>query len=400
MVELLLERWNETAGADRGLLAALDVPTLKLGDLREVLEHLAFEAHAGQDGDEGLADIPEGDLLAALRSLLGNDLGKADKALEYIENRAGLLLSQGPRGRQRQYTFPYRSFQEYLAACYLASRTDFCEQAALLARSQPGHWREVLALAARQAPPGQGVPAAGALIYSQSVAQWRVKQPPTDADWRAAILAGEQLLEIGLAAIESRPEHRAVRGWVAGWLAALVSEGQLPAIERARAGLILGKLGDPRPGVGLRPEGLPDIDWIAIAPGPFPMGNDKPETKYDDETPRFACALIREVYAISRYPVTVAQYAAFFAAGGYEQERYWTKTGWEWCRTKWLNNYQNYDILISDDIESSGVRVLRGGAFTGSRDVGFCSYRSGGLPDRRDGDVGFRVVASPFVSGV
>ena len=342
VVGLLLERWNETAGADRGLLAALAVPTLKLGDLREVLARLAFEAHAGQDGDEGLADIPEGELLAALRPLLGNDIAKADKALEYIENRAGLLLGQGPRGRQRQYTFPHRTFQEYLAACHLAGRADFCQQAARLAHDQPGHWREVLALAARQARPDRGVPAADTLIYAQGLALWRMTQPPTDADWRAAILAGEQLLEIGLAAVESRHEHRAVRERVAGWLAALVAEGQLPPTERARAGMVLGKLGDPRPGVGLRPDGLPDIDWIEIAPGLFPMGNDKPEARCNDETPRFVCSLIKKPYAISRYPITVAQYAAFVAAGGYGHEEYWTKDGWRWRQKDGVSGPRDY----------------------------------------------------------
>jgi formylglycine-generating enzyme required for sulfatase activity len=102
----------------------------------------------------------------------------------------------------------------------------------------------------------------------------------------------------------------------------------LPA-DRVKAGGVLARLGDPRPGVGLRADGLPDIVWIEIPPGPFLMGNDKPAAKYDDEVPQFTCNLIRQPYRISRYPVTVAQFAAFVLAGGYREPRFWTPAGWK-----------------------------------------------------------------------
>jgi hypothetical protein len=164
-----------------------------------------------------MGDISEGDLVAALRPLLGNSADKAALALDYIEQRAGLLLGQGEHGRQRQYTFPHRTFQEYLAACHLAGLPDFCQRAADLAREHPEHWREVLTLAARQAKTGRGVPAVDALVGCQSIGEWRRKHETGEKERRVAILAGEQLLEIGLAAVESREEHRAVRDRVAGW---------------------------------------------------------------------------------------------------------------------------------------------------------------------------------------
>ncbi len=49
---------------------------------------------------------------------------------------------------------------------------------------------------------------------------------------------------------------------------------------------------------------------------------------------QFTCNLIRQPYAISRYPITVAQYQCFVDAGGYEAEQYWTKTGWQWRQEK------------------------------------------------------------------
>ena len=44
-------------------------------------------------------------------------------------------------------------------------------------------------------------------------------------------------------------------------------------------------------------------------------------------------ATIEQSFAIARYPVTVAQFGLFMAAGGYEEPRYWGGThsdGWQW----------------------------------------------------------------------
>lgn len=71
--------------------------------------------------------------------------------------------------------------------------------------------------------------------------------------------AGEQLLEIGLAAVVRQERSRTIKVRVAGWLAALVEGGYLPAVARGYAGMVLGKLGDPREKVGRASEGLPDI---------------------------------------------------------------------------------------------------------------------------------------------
>jgi formylglycine-generating enzyme required for sulfatase activity len=340
VVKLLLQRWSESSGADRGLLDALAIPGLTLDHIREVMQHLAFEAHASCSGQEGVANIHEGELIAALRPLLG-DAGKADLALDYIEKRAGLLLGQGPRGHERQYTFPHRTFQEYLAACWLADQPDFCQRGADLAHKNPAHWREVLTFAARQAKAGRGVPAADALVHSQPVEEWSKENHAGETDWRAAVLAGEQLLEIGLAAVNVREEHRAVRRRVAGWIGALLEKGALPVPERAKAGIVLGCLGDERPGVGLKNE-VPNIDWIEIPPGPFKMGEG--EEEHD-------CKVITQPFAISRFPVTVAQYQAFVDAGGYERKdlngkRIWTDAGWKWKESEKISGPGDYDPVF------------------------------------------------------
>ncbi len=345
VVELLLQRWNETIGADRGLLDALRIPSLKLGHLREQIEHLAFEAHAANVGKEGTADIAEGDLLKAFCPLLGGSHDKAALVVAYVEKRAGLLLGQGPRERQRQFTFPHRTFQEYLAACYLARQPDFRTRAVDLARANPTHWREVLTLAARNASADAGVPVADALVHCERFEVWSRSRTPEESDWCRAMLAAEQLLEIGLASVASREERRAVRDRVAGWLVALLAKEGLPARDLAHAGNLLARLGDPRPGVGLRPDGLPDIvfEELQFPAGEFALAENRRKVQ------------IEQPYRLSRYPVTVAQFQAFVDAKGYEQDDLWPPEGPAWRDGKaelndlpewYRNEYRKLDFPI------------------------------------------------------
>jgi formylglycine-generating enzyme required for sulfatase activity len=85
-----------------------------------------------------------------------------------------------------------------------------------------------------------------------------------------------------------------------------------PAPEaRAAVGRALGRLGlDDRKGVGLTPDGLPDIDWVEIPGGEF---------VYQDGERR-TC----ESFRIGRYPITHAQFQAFLdAEDGYGDDCWW-----------------------------------------------------------------------------
>ncbi|HLF26340.1 MAG TPA: SUMF1/EgtB/PvdO family nonheme iron enzyme [Anaerolineae bacterium] len=332
VVELLLQRWNEPSGMDRSLLAALDIPTLKLSDLRAAIERMAFEAHQAHVGKEGAADIAEPVLLDAFRPLLGNSLDRARLVVDYVENRAGLLLGQGTREKIRQFTFPHRTFQEFLAACHLAGRADFLEQAVDLARAAPAHWREALVLAARLAGPGRGVPVADALVHAQSAEEYRRKgRATTEADWRAAILAGAQLLEIGLAVLDSREAYRVVRERVAGWLRALIeTPRRLSLPERIEAGNLLGRLGDPRFQVATAADGSPYIlpPIVCVKGGPFEMGSHKDEpdvysNEYSAATKNRRHRVDAPEFWIGVYPVTNAEYRCFVQAASHAAPKHW-----------------------------------------------------------------------------
>lgn len=96
----------------------------------------------------------------------------------------------------------------------------------------------------------------------------------------------------------------------AGRLLALLFDSSTPAPERAAIGRALADCGDPRPGTGVRSDGLPDIDWVPIPAGPFAFQDDD--------------LLALPAFEIARYPVTAAQYEAFLnAPDGFRKRCWW-----------------------------------------------------------------------------
>ena len=92
--------------------------------------------------------------------------------------------------------------------------------------------------------------------------------------------------------------------------------------------------------------GLPvEPQMVSIPAGEFTMGIDEAQIDHlalafdEARTWRDKGFFAREqpphrvtldAYLIGRYPVTVGQYRAFVAAGGYHHRRFWTETGWTW----------------------------------------------------------------------
>ena len=103
-----------------GLLQALGI---EKSELERALFRLAYEAHERQGRSPmrgpGTAEIQESDLLNVFNPALGGDPKKFETVVRYIRDRAGLLLWRG----EQTYSFPHRSFQEYLAASHSISPT-------------------------------------------------------------------------------------------------------------------------------------------------------------------------------------------------------------------------------------------------------------------------------------
>jgi formylglycine-generating enzyme required for sulfatase activity/energy-coupling factor transporter ATP-binding protein EcfA2 len=335
-VKLLLGRWQrarEVKSPDGELVVEPGISqTLGAGEerIRAALEALAFAVHDRQrtspERDEGPADIAEGEVLVAFKPLLGSLA--PDVLLSYLKDRAGLLVAR----REEVYAFPHRSFQEYLAACHLANGPDFAERLRGLACGDPAWWREVFLLGvgkAGQGGLGNAVAVVTALLPEapEEVAQ------PGESHWRAAVLAGQALVELRLAEkAAGQPHYAALLKRARRWLVQLVEGEKLSIRERAEAGDVLGQLEDPRPGVGVIVAGTarrPDIVWVEVPAGPFTMGStEKDDMAYDDERPVHKLTL--PAFYISRYLITNAQYGVFVADGGYDDRDNWTSEGWAW----------------------------------------------------------------------
>ncbi|MCG3212570.1 MAG: Hercynine oxygenase [Anaerolineae bacterium] len=269
--------------------------------VRRLLNRLAYEAHRQQPELTGTADVAEAGLVTGLLDLSQNPDVKPKRLIEYLRDRAGLLL---PRG-VGVYTFPHRTFQEYLAACHLTD-TDYPDTMATLARQEPNRWREVALLAGAKAARGAS---SAAWLLAEALCYREVAAENLAEDTWGALLAGHALIETAnVKQVSERNQPKLDR--VKAWLANIVEGTALPAVERAAAGVSLAHLGDPRPGVGLRPDGLPDIVWCDVPAGSFLYGDD-----------RQLVDLL--AFWISQYPVTNTQYNAFVEVGGYKNAAYW-----------------------------------------------------------------------------
>jgi formylglycine-generating enzyme required for sulfatase activity len=325
LVKLLLQqRWGNKAGTEVDLIARLGVPGLTLEQIRGVLERVAFDAHGANVGHQGCAEISEHSLISALRPLLSGSRDTAAQLVEFIEERGGLLVGLGTPGdalgNARHFSFPHRTFQEFLAACRLQSREGLARTSAELYAQSFDHWREVLPLAARLAKAERGAQAANELVRGLDVEDC---PHPRHDDWQRALAAGLMLQEIGKGALAAdalttRQTLVRVRHWLCAGLPLHPRDGALPAAQRAAMGRVLAALGDPR--FDAAHLYLPaDEHWGFVhvdADPQFRIGTRKRDAarvkaalgRAPDNEEMNEVVTPSPAFWISRYPVTVAQF--------------------------------------------------------------------------------------------
>ena len=286
-------------------------------DLKRALWRLAFAAHreGGTADTEAVADIGELQLLKTLVELHPDrSYDWAHQVVEVMQLRTGLLLERAPG----VYTFPHRTFQEYLAGAYLSVQGDFARQASHLA-TEGAFWREVVLLAV-----GKLVHVSGEIDKPRALLEelCPVQTVETNVSGRHAWLAGDALLEMGRHRLRDSAAGRDLDARVRQRLVALLRAGRMRPVERVAVGNTLARLDDPR----FRADAwyLPDepcLGFVEIPEGPFHMGSDKRRDAlaYDDEMPQHTLSL--PSYYIARYPVTVAQFRAFIETSGHAWER-------------------------------------------------------------------------------
>jgi formylglycine-generating enzyme required for sulfatase activity len=269
----------------------------------------------------------------------------ADAFLALTRVRGGLMEE-----RLGSYRFFHLAFQEYLTACYLAKTrlgeggvdgvAAFLEAGPLL----DSWWREPALLITGHFVSSNDLTNARRFVRRLAGVTPPQKQSmPLSPDLQ---LAAAEIAQ--LSCLEWLEKDVALREELSQRTAAFLTNAKImkqskPSL-RAAAAAVLGQLGDPRPGVGVK-DGLPDLAWSkVIEPGPFIMGDDK--SSWDDEKPQFTCHLITQPYHISRYPITVAQYNTFVEAGGYTQQCFWTKTGWQWREEEDITSPESYSVVF------------------------------------------------------
>lgn len=283
--------------------------------------------------------------------LSGEADGWAHRVVAFIREKGGLLDPAAGSGDLTEFSFPHRQYGEFLAGWWLVQH----------ARYEHGGSDLVARLSA---------PAGDPLCLCPTLAEWdevwrepvffsvsqllcanqeagieqlvRALAPePEGAEPDRLIIAAEILVAHGDEAAYQRTGD--FWGKVRSALCTRLVDPALAPALRDRLGSALALLGDTRPGVGgvLFGEGekaleIPDILWLPVEPPPggrFTMGSGDEDRKADDdEKPPFECPFIKEPFAISAYPVTVAQFGAFVKAGGYADKgrAWWTDDGLAW----------------------------------------------------------------------
>ena len=315
-VEVLARRWQQ---GKSGELAVFLKDNLRL---RAVLERLAYEAHRMGKGNGATADLPRGKALEILEQpeFLGTT-PLADEFLNYVDQRAGLLVGRGGRpGQPQDYSFPHRTFQEYLAGCFLLSGRDSGRQAREFFRhaAEGDYWRLAARLAMEELRYNdrRGVNQLLDLAYHLFP-----NAEPTDTQrCRASLWAANMVVLAGKEAIEKDTEGPELGPAFLQRLLTrltLLLGSTLSAPERAEAGQWLALLGDPRPEVvPTRLEDLARMEFCYVPPGAFVMGDRK--DRHRNESLDYG-------YWLGRYPVTVAQFQWFVDQGGYRQAEHWAR---------------------------------------------------------------------------
>ncbi len=306
-VELLLDVWEkqrivrDASGNIQVIQPSLEQWLKADRDkVRGLLNRLAFEAHSQQTDLVGTADIAETELVMGLLNLSDEKGLQPKQLVEFLSNRAGLLL---PRG-VGVYTFPHRTFQEYLAACHLTG-PGYPGEVAQLARTDPNRWREVVLLAGAKA-------AAGSSYALWGLVEELCHEAPgvggREAYW-GTHLAGQFLVETAdLSQLTAAQAGHLER--LRHWLVQVLTDPELPAIERAQAGRHLAQLGDPRPEV----TDIDAMQFCLVPGGPFWLGEGKEAHLVE---------FLDYDYWLGRYPVTYGQFMTFVAEGAFAQEEWW-----------------------------------------------------------------------------
>lgn len=323
---------------------------------RNKLAFIAFEMHAANAND-----LLEEDLIDMIWDGFGSaeDEKKAREAaksfVQQVTDRGGLLEEDN-----RRYGFyTHRTFREFLAGRYLAEEKTAQEQKEfLLERLGDDQWKEPVQLAV-------GFLGAGVRRANEMVRLIAGLGATDQQKAQALALAGWAFSDLSAETRQEKLSLETYQKLSAEMLAFLQANPPRAAQKlRAELGLALGAIGDPR----LRIEAfesdaraiLPEL--VSIPAGTFQMGTSEADeqklkaqnvTVWGVEKPAHLVRLSGD-YAIARYPVTNAEFAAFYQAGGYDLQKWgnaWSPEGRRWREGTWTSELRVYPEDVRKDVQ-------------------------------------------------
>ncbi len=300
-VRTLLKHWNLARGLDRPPERDLDVV-----ETVRVLAPLALWMH---ETSPGVGLLKQTALRRRLVEIYAaREWPEPEKAARQLlrdaRDHAGLLVERG----QGMFGFIHLTFQEYLAAVAIAQKGQLKRQRIveiLGARLADDNWHEVMLLA---------IGYLGIVQQSEAVAsevlRLLIAQAP-NVPGQVEIMAGEAVADTWPGGVT----HRCRAEVKEALLAAMRADARIEPKQRAKAGQVLARLGDPRAEV-MEVDGM---QFCYVPPGPFWMGSDDGN---DNEKPQHWLAL-EDGYWLGRFPVTNGQYRGFVEDDGYLQAELW-----------------------------------------------------------------------------
>lgn len=301
-VRTLLKHWNLARGLDRAAVRDLDeVETMR------VLAPLALWMH---ETSPGVGLVKEQAMRRQLVHIYkerawSHPEKAADQLLQDARDHASLLLERG----QGVYGFIHLTFQEYLAGVALGQKGQRelgPVVTALAERLDDDNWHEVMLLAIGYLGIVQQRDEAASEVLARLVAAR--PGPPGQAE----IMAGEAVADTWPGGVTPSCREAIVRTL----LAVLRQDERVKEPQqRAKAGRVLARLGDPRPEV-MTVDGM---SFCYVPSGPFWLGSD---SGGNDEKPQHKLEMERG-YWLGQYPITQAQFDEFVSDGGYAEVAYW-----------------------------------------------------------------------------
>ncbi|MCD4752777.1 MAG: SUMF1/EgtB/PvdO family nonheme iron enzyme [Anaerolineaceae bacterium] len=324
IVDLLLRRWQNYREIPTKISDELKSYLNEGKIIHRAMEHLAFLTHRLGKSNRVAADLPRRLTIDVLEEdeYLGS-AGLAEEFLNYLDQRSGLLHGCGGRmSKPDSYAFPHRTFQEYLAGCYLNRQKKVSKLRLLMEIAGEGDfWDIVFKMAIEERYHIGNDPDLAELSFQlNDQCELETERGQRLVYWSA--LLGELL---GVKTIQDYDDESLGITKGQEYLQEIrervitLFSGNLPPLERVETGNALAALGDPR----FQKDFfyLPDdemLGFVEIPEGKFLMGSDpvKDIIARKDEQPQHKLHL--PMYYIAKYPVTVGQWQKYVKALGHQ----------------------------------------------------------------------------------